>query len=475
MLKRMAVAGVVVTLVIAVATLANWALAADGPAAAMPPAKMAWGQEVNGLKAALVPLGGGVTKGWQKDFICPSCPVEFDRNLLGKCSACGATTVSTVYTLCESCAADQRVCQACGAVKPAGASFVEGEPLRLELHFRNVGERAMSVDASPPRGWRIKVTTKDAAKGDTAVWEAREMAPDYSKPRTIPKGLGTGWALDNIRFMEWVEADLMFITDGGTGVTRAYTTREGRKEVPIRQNLPPGKYSVVALFAFNPPPPPPPSPAPKPAPAADAPAAGPIDAEAVVGWTGRVETAAVEIEVRPKGAAVKPAKEEPEARVDPKTVFVNNALTAIAAAEKALAEGNKEVATAELAKAMTALEALQKTMLRDGLRENMEFKSLDGDANPAGDANVPPNVKRRGQPYEPETESRYATPQNAPQPGEDLLYRAAAFFTPDHHTTIHVHRSYVARTLRLASLAPDIVEMILAGNEPSGLRRLSAP
>ena len=41
-------------------------------------------------------------------------------------------------------------------------------------------------------------------------------------------------------------------------------------------------------------------------------------------------------------------------------------------------------------------------------------------------------------------------------------------------TRFHVDHSYVARTLRVASLAPDLVEMIVEGNEPSGLslRRL---
>ena len=33
----------------------------------------------------------------------------------------------------------------------------------------------------------------------------------------------------------------------------------------------------------------------------------------------------------------------------------------------------------------------------------------------------------------------------------------------------HVDNSYVARILRLASLAPDLVEMIANGNEPNGL------
>jgi hypothetical protein len=41
-------------------------------------------------------------------------------------------------------------------------------------------------------------------------------------------------------------------------------------------------------------------------------------------------------------------------------------------------------------------------------------------------------------------------------------------------TRFHVDHSYLARTFRLASLTPDIAEMIVEGNEPSGLslRRL---
>ena len=73
----------------------------------------------------------------------------------------------------------------------------------------------------------------------------------------------------------------------------------------------------------------------------------------------------------------KPAKDAPKPPVDPKTVMINNATAAIAAAEKAIAEDNKELAVAELAKAKAALEALNKTIQRDKLRENMEYRSMD--------------------------------------------------------------------------------------------------
>lgn len=81
-----------------------------------------------------------------------------------------------------------------------------------------------------------------------------------------------------------------------------------------------------------------------------------------------------------------PKKETFKVRVDPRNVLVTNALTAIAAAEKAVAEGNKEVATAELAKAKTALEALQKVMVRPAVRS--DAKPTGGADNPAGDPNV---------------------------------------------------------------------------------------
>jgi len=91
---------------------------------------------------------------------------------------------------------------------------------------------------------------------------------------------------------------------------------------------------------------------------------------------------------RPK--ADEPKKEEPKVRVDSKAALARNALAAIAAAEKAVTEGNKDAATAEMAKAKAALEALRKAILRDELRENMEFRSLGGEGNvPAGDARAP--------------------------------------------------------------------------------------
>jgi hypothetical protein len=50
-----------------------------------------------------------------------------------------------------------------------------------------------------------------------------------------------------------------------------------------------------------------------------------------------------------------------------------------------------------------------------------------------------------------------------------MLESGEAVSISDLATRFHVDHSYVARTLRLATLAPDIVEKILSGNEPDGL------
>ncbi len=77
--------------------------------------------------------------------------------------------------------------------------------------------------------------------------------------------------------------------------------------------------------------------------------------------------------------------------------------------------------------------------------------------------------------------------QNEPTPQEALLRAVArahmwqALLDSGELSSIgslaarfHVDHSYVARTLRLASLAPDLVELIVEGNEPNSLsvRRL---
>ena len=110
-------------------------LAQPGPGE-KPPApaeagKVAWGEAANGLQAGLIPLGDGATKNWKGPF-CPNpkCGImEKTAPGVGKCRGCGEATGSTSVQYCPSCAAAKRICQGCGAAKPWGAAFAEGEPL----------------------------------------------------------------------------------------------------------------------------------------------------------------------------------------------------------------------------------------------------------------------------------------------------------------------------------------------------------
>ena len=109
----------------------------EKPPAPAEAGKVAWGEVVNGLQAGLVPLGNGATKDWKGPF-CPNpkCGImEKTAPGVGKCKGCGEATGSTSVQYCPSCAAAKRICQGCGAAKPAGATFAEGEPLRLEVHL----------------------------------------------------------------------------------------------------------------------------------------------------------------------------------------------------------------------------------------------------------------------------------------------------------------------------------------------------
>jgi hypothetical protein len=78
-----------------------------------------------------------------------------------------------------------------------------------------------------------------------------------------------------------------------------------------------------------------------------------------------------------------PKKEEPKKRVDPKVVMAASAMAAVEAAQKAMEEGNKEAALAELAKAKAAIQGLQKAM-EPKPRKPVESKP-EGDAKPDGE------------------------------------------------------------------------------------------
>lgn len=110
-----------------------------------PKGVIAWGEIVNGLQAGLVPLGGGAAKDWPKPFVCPECIARPSKGI----------------PLSDSYAAGNRLCQLCHAAKPWGATFVEGEPIGMEIHLQNKGDARIGVDGASLPAWKFVFTSKD--------------------------------------------------------------------------------------------------------------------------------------------------------------------------------------------------------------------------------------------------------------------------------------------------------------------------
>ena len=102
-----------------------WAAEATQPAEAEtnPPATVAWGDAVNGVQIGLVPLG---RSGWN-GFQCARHALQ--RHAMPSPEE-------------KQKAVKTRCCELCGASKPWGVTFFEGEgePMRMELHFRNLSK-----------------------------------------------------------------------------------------------------------------------------------------------------------------------------------------------------------------------------------------------------------------------------------------------------------------------------------------------
>jgi hypothetical protein len=127
----------IVGMMLAAAMAPVWAAEKVQPAeaGANPPATIAWGEATNGVQVGLVPLGGVKGDGWGKEqdlFHCPRCAQDVYAAVVNR-----------------TVAAQKRVCAVCVAPKPWSATFVEGKPMRMELHVRNLAKEARSVyDAS---------------------------------------------------------------------------------------------------------------------------------------------------------------------------------------------------------------------------------------------------------------------------------------------------------------------------------------
>jgi RNA polymerase sigma factor (sigma-70 family) len=232
-----------------------------------PPAeagKVAWGQAVDGLQAGLVPLGDGAAKDWT-GFLCPACVKKgqpLDKRATQKCPSCESGRV--VYEqFCVSCAVAKRVCQGCGAAKPWGATFAEGEPLVFEIHLRNVGEEPKTVVNLPPSfgGLLFKPS------GGGLPRQARYSGPVpsmYWGHQQLVKG-------GQVAFVVKCGGDANWQFEDATPAPRDATA------APVKL-LPAGRYTVTALY------------------------------KAVIidkgFWRGEAPTGAAEIEIRAKGAAV---------------------------------------------------------------------------------------------------------------------------------------------------------------------------
>lgn len=232
----------------------------ENPPAPADAGKVAWGEAAGGLQAGLIPLGGGAAKDWPRPFVCKECygfvNVKSHQAVPGKCAKCGAAMDDvSLVKFCGSCAARERICARCGAAKPWGATFTEGEPVRLEIHLKNVGESPLKVAG---KSGNVEWTPRLVSKSDGSTWLARFHAPGAGGPgmpteRSLPKGgefalelvLAQGWRFDKEPVPEL----------------------NPLKAVPSTP-LPPGKYAVTATSK-----------------------------------TAKVTTGAAEIEVKPRGAA----------------------------------------------------------------------------------------------------------------------------------------------------------------------------
>jgi hypothetical protein len=211
----------IVGMMLAAATAPVWAAEQAQPATdgKTPPATIAWGEAVDGVQVGLVPLGGAPGDGWGKEqdvFYCP-------RRAQG---VYGAVVNRTV-------AAQKRVCAVCVAPKPWSATFVEGKPMRMELHVRNLAKEARSVyDASHGGHWSFTFTQVGGGK----VWK-------------------TSWSREDERTMEGIARSTIKLAVGQQNAVEMDLERHSLGLLnldggqPAIRSLPPGKYTVTAAYA----------------------------------------------------------------------------------------------------------------------------------------------------------------------------------------------------------------------------------
>lgn len=245
-----------------------------------PGGKVAWGEAVNGLQVGLTVLGhGDANIGWNlQDFVCSGRECVRKRMVeqkmivpLGTCPECGKGARGTGQ-VCAVCAFRLRVCRMCRKSFRFGTRFREDEPIVLMIHLRNTGDKAVEIlqpGSSFNWGFRLVFVPKNGGVPRTGNPVGLPEDPALPAPVTIAPN-GTRSVTSRITPGAWLFHD----------------ARE-KPSVPYVKALPPGVYTVTATYEH---------------------AAGHEQREVCPYWHGKVSTAPVEIEIKPKR---KPEKQSP--------------------------------------------------------------------------------------------------------------------------------------------------------------------
>jgi len=153
--------------------------------------------------------------------------------------------------------------------KPWGATFAEDEPIRLVYHLRNVGEEKLTLISYDPPCWRAVFVPKGGGVPRVARRDpkAPPLPPRARPPLAMEAGSQRAFVMEFDRNYQFEDA----------------RQRARESYAPIK-TLPPGKYTVTASYEH---------------------AMHDMDRPCPY-WHGKVATGAVEIEVKPKGAAEAP-------------------------------------------------------------------------------------------------------------------------------------------------------------------------
>jgi hypothetical protein len=218
---------------------------------------ISWGQAKKGLQVGLVPLGGEVDKDWgstKNPFFCRKCVNQARKPVMD-----------------PSVAADKRCCSICGKVKPWSLTFIEGQPLRLEVHLRNSGKEALKTSGYALLHARWQPVWQVEASDVRRTFVSRPATP-----RELPMAMpGMVYKAPDLRQPGWHWARVV----GFAGPAWRFMPKGKNPAGSDPMHLPAGKYTLKITFS----------------------SAG-AGADKTV-WKGKVSSASVEIEIKAAEAA----------------------------------------------------------------------------------------------------------------------------------------------------------------------------